>query len=135
MKVHTQANSHATVPEAGRGDSSIYDFSTYADGEDGVRLLKRNGFDEADLSLVGKGRPGEWRPLGFPWNGDRTNFEDGQAGFWGRVSKFVCTRLMSAPHAGPQILVMHGSSADSAKAHRVLVDHTNEMIEQCLRFR
>jgi hypothetical protein len=135
MKVDAQANGHAPLPEADQRDSSIYDFSTYADGEVAVRLLKQNGFDATDLSLVGKGHPGEWHPLGFPWNGEKTNSHQGQNGFWGRVSNFVGSHLMSAPHAGPQILVMHGSSAETARAHGVLVERTNELIEECLQFR
>jgi hypothetical protein len=38
-------NSNAAIWEANKKDSSIDDFSTYADAEEGVCLLIQNGFD------------------------------------------------------------------------------------------
>jgi hypothetical protein len=87
-----QMTGNATKREADEKDSSIYDFSTYAEGEDGVRLLIQNGFDKMDLWLVGK-------------------------------------------RTGPQVLMMHGNSVEAGKAHDVLVEHTNGLIEEWLRFR
>jgi hypothetical protein len=81
-------------------DSFIYDFHTYAEGEEGIRLLIQDGFDRMDLWLVGKGLVFE-----------------------------------SAWKAGPHKLMMHGNSAEASKAHDVLAQHTNRLIEECLRFR
>jgi hypothetical protein len=41
----------------------------------------------------------------------------------------------AARRTDPHDLVMHGSSIDASRAHRVLVDHTNDVIEGCLKFR
>ena len=49
---HVTGNSQ--TGEMDQKDSSIYDFNTYAEGEEGIRLLIQNGFDRMDLWLVGK---------------------------------------------------------------------------------
>ena len=109
------SNKVGRVPVAGQGisntademDSPIYDFNTYAEGEEAVSLLIRNGFNGIDLRLVG-------------------------SPFWGRLSDFV---FESARKTRPHILMMHGNSVEAGKAHSVLVEHTNGLIEECLRFR
>jgi hypothetical protein len=113
-------------------DSSIYDFNTYAEGEEGISLLVQNGFDSMDLWLVRKGRQDERHPLRFHGNGERINGQDRHGSFWSGVSGLV---FESAWKAGPHKLMMHGNSADASKAHDVLVEHTNRLIEECLRFR
>jgi len=122
------SNNMGRVPMAGqvtgnaayKKDSSIYDFNTYAEGLEGVRLLVRNGFDPIDLWLVGKGRAGERRSLSSHGNGDRIKSEDRYDPFWDRVSGFV---FESARKTGPQMLMMHGNSVEASKAHCVLVEH------------
>jgi hypothetical protein len=113
-------------------DSSIYDFNTYAEGEEGIRLLIQNGFDRMDLWLVGKGRQDERRLLGFHGNGERIKGQDHHGSFWSGISGLV---FASAWKAGPYKLMMHGNSAEASKAHNVLMEHTNRLIEECLRFR
>jgi hypothetical protein len=99
--------------EADEKDSSIYDFSTHAEGEEAVRLLIQNGFDATDLWLVGKGRQGAF------------------AGFVASALAGVFNREPTGPH----MLMMRGNSVEADKAHSVLVGHTNELIQECLRFR
>ena len=101
MRVDGQVTGNAATSGADEKDSSIYDFSTYAEGMEGVRLLMQSGFDGADLWLAGKRRRGE----------------------------------LFARKAGPQMLMMHGNSVETAKAHGVLVENTNALIEDWLRFR
>jgi hypothetical protein len=109
------SNKAGRVPVAARGisngademDSSIYDFNTHAEGEEAVSLLIRNGFNGIDLRLVG-------------------------GPFWGRLSDFV---FGSARKMRPHTLMMHGNAIEASKAHSVLVQHTNGLIEECLRFR
>src|ERR1700730_4652768 len=60
-----QVTRDAAKWESDEKDSSIYDFGTYAEGEEAVRRLIRNGFHARDLWLVGKGRQGERDPLAF----------------------------------------------------------------------
>jgi hypothetical protein len=122
--------------EADEKDSSIYDFNTYAEGEEGVRLLIKNGFDGRDLWLVGKGREGGRRPLRSEGNGDWIKSQDRHGPFWDAVSGLAnLFNHESAWKSGPCILMMHGNSVEASKAHNVLVEHTNELIEECLRFR
>jgi hypothetical protein len=102
--------------KADQKDSSIYDFSTHAEGEEGVRLLVQNGFDATDLRLVGKERRGAF------------------AGFVASALAGVFNRE-PARKAGPHMLMMHGNSVEAGKAHSVLVEHTNDLIQECLRFR
>jgi hypothetical protein len=93
-----QMTGNAAKWDVDEKDSSIYDFNTYAEGEEGVRLLIQNGFDGTDLWLIGK-------------------------------------RGQTARRTGPQILMMHANSVEAAKAHGLLVEHTNGLVEECLRFR
>jgi hypothetical protein len=178
-----QVTSNAAKWESEKKDSSIYDFSTYAEGEEGVRLLIRNGFDGMDLWLVSKGRQGERHPLRIHGNGERIKSQDRYGPFWSGVPSFVFTPAMffsgviafvglvvsalaravaavgtgagalgaaltrvsvstkqvfnreSARKTGPHILMMHGNSVEAGKAHGVLVERTNGLIEECLRFR
>jgi hypothetical protein len=178
-----QVTSNAAKWESDKKDSSIYDFNTYAEGKEGVRLLIRNGFDGMDLWLVGKGRQGKRHPLRIHGNGERIKSQDRDGPFWSGVSGFVFTPAMifsgviasvghvvsalaravaavgtgtgalgaaltrvgvsrknvfnheSARKTGPHILMMHGNSVEAGKAHGVLVEHTNGLIEECLRFR
>jgi len=127
-----QVTSNAANREVDEKDSSIYDFNTYAEGEEGVRLLIQNGFDGMDLWLVGKGREGERHPLRSHGNGDRIKSQDHHGPFWGRVLSLV---FEPARKTGPHILMMHGNSVEASKAHDVLAEHTNGLIEECLRFR
>jgi hypothetical protein len=113
-------------------DSSIYDFNTYAEGEEAVGLLIQNGFDGTDLWLVGKGREGAWHPPGNHAAGDQIKSQNRHGPFWGRLSDFV---FESSRKTGPHVLMMHGNSAEASKAHGVMVEHTNGLIEECLRFR
>jgi hypothetical protein len=119
---------NAAQREADEKDSSIYDFSTYAEGEEAVRLLIRNGFDPADLWLVGKGLPGDRHLLGSSGSG---------IDFVAAVATTLTRLFMYGPaqKTGPQTLMMHGNPLEAGKAHNVLVDHTNTLIEECLRFR
>jgi hypothetical protein len=87
-------------------DSSIYDFNTYDEGQGGIRLLIVNGFDGIDFWLVGKKGQGE------------------------KIFDYK-----SARKTGPHTLMMHGNSVEADKAHDVLVEHTNGLIEECLQFR
>ena len=80
-----QVTSNAAKWESEKKDSSIYDFSTYAEGEEGVRLLIRNGFDGMDLWLVSKGRQGERHPLRIHGNGERIKSQDRYGPFWSGV--------------------------------------------------
>ena len=117
-------------PEAEEKDSSIYDFTTYTEGEEGVRLLVRNGFDGRNLWLIDKELPDEMRPL---------RPEDQHGHFWATLSHLVAAKVAlthgSARKTGPQVLMMHANCVEAAKAHGVLMDHTNGLIEECLRFR
>ena len=122
--------------EADQRDSSIYDFNTYAEGEEGIRLLIKNGFDGKDLWLVAKGREGARHPLRSDRNGDRIKSQDRHGPFWDAVSGLAnLFSHESAWKAGPCLLMMHGNSVEASKAHDVLVEHTNGLIEECLRFR
>jgi len=117
-------------------DSSIYDFNTYAEGEEAVHLLIQNGFDGMDLWLVGKGREGERHSVGSHADGDQIKSQNRHGPFWGRLSDRLSDLVFeSARKAGPHILMMHGNSVEASKAHSVLVEHTNGLIEECLRFR
>jgi len=118
--------------ETDRKDLSIYDFNTHAEGEEGIRLLIRSGFDGMHLWLVEKQHQGEGHPPAVHENDYRINWVDRRAPFWGGVPDFV---FESAWKTGPHILMMHGNSAEAGKAHGVLVDHTNDLIEECLQFR
>jgi hypothetical protein len=118
--------------EMDQEDSSIYDFNTYAEGEEGIRLLIQNGFDRMDLWLVGKVRHDERHPLGLHGNRERIEWQDRRGSFWSGISGLV---FVSAWKAGPHKLMMHGNSAEASKAHNLLVEHTNRLIEECLRFR
>jgi hypothetical protein len=121
VPVAGQVTRDAAKWKADEKDSPVYDFSTYAEGEEGVRLLIQNGFDGKNLRLVGKGRQGERHPLRFPGYG-----------FLGLVKVF---NHESAGKSGPYMLMMHGNAVEAGKAHSVLMEHTNELIEECLRFR
>jgi hypothetical protein len=59
MRVDGQVTGSAPKSEADEKDSTIYDFSIYAEGMEAVRLLRHSGFDGADVSLAGKKRQGE----------------------------------------------------------------------------
>jgi hypothetical protein len=127
---HVTSNSQNR--EMDEKDSSIYDFNTYAEGEEGIRLLIQNGFDRMDLWLVGKGRQDERHPLGLHGNTERIKWQDRRGSLWSGISGLV---FVSAWKAGPHKLMMHGNSAEAGKAHNILVEHTNRLIEECLRFR
>ena len=127
---HVTGNSQ--TGEMDQKDSSIYDFNTYAEGEEGIRLLIQNGFDRMDLWLVGKGRHDERHPPGLHGNRERIKWQDRGGFFWSGISGLL---LASAGKAGPHTLMMHGNSAEASKAHNRLMEHTNRLIEECLRFR
>jgi hypothetical protein len=131
-----ELTSSAAKGETDEKDSSIYDFNTYAEGEEGVRLLVQNGFARTDLWLVRGGRAGEKHTLG---SDDRIQPQYRHVPFWASISRFVPwnTALTrgSAWKTGPQLLMMHGNSVEAARAHGVLVEHSNASIEECLRFR
>jgi hypothetical protein len=123
--------SNAATWKSDKKDSSIYDFSTYAEGEEAVRLLIQNGFDKMDLWLVGKERQGERRARWFGTGAAALRVALTRIG----VSGKRMFNHMPAAKTGPHILMMHGNSVEAGKAHGVLEERTNALIQECLQFR
>lgn len=77
-------------------DSDFFVFNTQADAENAIRTLGQSGFDMKQLSLVGKGYPGQAKPLGVHTLGDRIKFWGGTGAFWGVICGVVLTPAVFA---------------------------------------
>jgi hypothetical protein len=108
------------APASGDVDTVIYDFGSYEEGVAAIRLLVQNGFVGADFWLTARQRRG-----------------GAGAALTRLVARWARKSSIDWPtrHTGSQLLSMHGRRSAAAKAHGLLVENTNEVIQECLRFR